>query len=102
MSVIVDYKAHHICWIDAFDQYIYCADVNGIALQSVHYSPQNIFPADLAMYHDLILWVDWNSQSIEYFNRTRPLQLRNFGHLSDVLLTGVVVSDASRQPVGKS
>ena len=100
MSVVIDYDAKRIYWMDAYDNYIDSADLDGQNVDTIHYISENIFPADLALYGDNLYWVDWNSQSIQWFNRTRPLLMQNFGHLSDVLLTGVVVSDESRQPVG--
>ena len=100
MSVVIDYEAERIYWMDAYDNYIDSADLDGQNVDTIHYISENIFPADLALYGDNLYWVDWNSQSIQWFNRTRPLLMQNFGHLSDVLLTGVVVSDESRQPVG--
>ena len=101
MSVVIDYEAERIYWMDAYDNYIDSADFDGYERTNVHYISQNIFPADLALHGDNLYWVDWNSQSIQWFNKTRPLTMLNFGHLSDVYLTGVVVSDDSRQPVGK-
>jgi len=101
MSVVIDYEAERIYWMDAYDNYIDSADLDGYDRTNVHYISQNIFPADLALHGDNLYWVDWNSQSIQWFNKTQPLTMLNFGHLSDVYLTGVVVSDDSRQPVGK-
>ena len=100
MSVVIDYEAERIYWIDAYDNYIDSADLDGNNRTNVHYVRQNVFPADLALHDDNLYWVDWNSRSIQWFNTTRPLLMRNFGHLSDFYLTGAVVSDESRQPVG--
>ena len=100
MSVVVDHQAGRIYWMDAYDNYIDSADLDGNNITGEHFIAQNIFPADLALYGDLLCWADWNSQSIQCFNKTRPLLMRNFGHLSDVFLTGAVFSDESRQPVG--
>ena len=101
MSVVIDYEAERIYWMDAYDNYIESTDYDGGNWRTVHYVSQNIFPADLALYGDNLYWVDWNSQSIQWLNKSRPLLMRNFGHLSDFYLTGAVVSDQSRQPVGK-
>ena len=100
MSVVVDYEAELIYWMDAYDNYIDSSDFNGNSISTVHFVRQNIFPADLALYGDNLYWVDWNSQSIQFFNKTRPLLMKNFGHLSDAFLTGAVVSDETRQPAG--
>ena len=101
MSVVIDYEAERIYWMDAYDNYIESIDYDGYNWTTVHYVSQNIFPADLALYGDNLYWVDWNSQSIQWLNKSRPLLMHNFGHLSDFYLTGAVVSDRSRQPVGK-
>ena len=101
MSVVIDYEAQRIYWMDAYDNYIESTDYDGHGWRTVHYVSQNIFPADLALYGDNLYWVDWNSQSVQWLNKSRPLLMRNFGHLSDFYLTGAVVSDQSRQPVGK-
>ena len=100
MSVVIDHQAGRIYWMDAFDNFIDSANLDGNNITTVHFIGQNIFPADLALYNDQLFWADWNSQSIQWFNTTMPLLMNNFGHLSDVFLTGVVVSDESRQPVG--
>ena len=100
MSVVIDYEPGRIYWMDAYDKYVDSADLDGNVITTVHFISQNIFPADLALYGDHLYWVDWNSQSIQFFNKTRPLLMKNLGHLSDVFLTGVVVSDESRQPAG--
>ena len=101
MSVVIDHEAERIYWMDAYDNYIDSTDYNGNNWRTVHYVSHNIFPADLALYGDNLYWVDRHSQSIQWFNKSRPLLVHNFGHLSDVFLTGAVVSDESRQPVGK-
>ena len=101
MSVVIDYEAERIYWMDAYDNYIESTDYDGGNWRTVHYVSQNIFPADLALYGDNLYWVDWNSQSVQWLNKSRPLLMRNFGHLSDFYLPGAVVSDQSRQPVGK-
>ena len=100
MSVVIDYSTERIYWMDAYDNWIDSADLDGNNRSNIHYIGQNIFPADLALHGDNLYWVDWNSQSIFWFNKTRPLGMLNFGHLTDVYLTGAVVSDKSRQPVG--
>ena len=100
MDVVVDYQAGRIYWMDAYDNYIDSTDLDGYDITTLHYIDQNIFPANLALYGDYLYWVDWNSQSVQYLNKTRPLLMRNYGHLSDVYLTGAVVSDQSRQSVG--
>ena len=101
MSVVINYEAERIYWMDAHDNYIHSTDFDGYNRTTVHYVSHNIFPADLALYGDNLYWVDWHSQSIQWFNKSRPLLIHNFGHLSDVFLTGAVVSDESRQPDGK-
>ena len=101
MSVVIDHEAERIYWMDAYDNFIDSTDYNGNNWRNVHYVSHNIFPADLALYGDNLYWVDRHSQSIQWFNKSGPLLLHNFGHLSDVFLTGAVVSDESRQPVGK-
>ena len=100
MSVVIDYPTERIYWMDAYDNWIDSADLDGNNRRNIHYIGQNIFPADLAWYNGNLYWVDWNSRSIQWFNATQPLTMFNFGHLSDVYLTGAVVADKSRQPVG--
>ena len=100
MSVVIDYEAERIYWMDAYDNYIDTADLNGTNVDTIHFIGENIFPADLALYGDNLYWVDWNSQSIQWINKSRPLLMFNFGHLTDGFLTGVVVAHESRQPIG--
>ena len=100
MSVVIDYDAERIYWMDAYDNYIDTTDVNGSNVGTIHYIGENIFPADLALYGNNLYWADWNSQSIQWFNTTQPLLMFNFGHLTDVYLTGAVVAHESRQPIG--
>ena len=100
MSVVIDHQAGRIYWMDAYNNYIDSADLDGNNITTVHFIEQKIFPADLALYGDGLYWVDWNSRKIQWFNKSRPLLMNNFGHLSDVFLTGAVVSDQSRQAVG--
>ena len=52
MSVVIDYEAERIYWMDAYDNYIDSTDYNGYNWRTVHYVSHNIFPADLALYGD--------------------------------------------------
>ena len=104
MSVIVDYNhdPERIIWMDRYDNYIDYADLDGNNKDNLGYIGQNIRPADLALYGDILYWADENSYSIQRFNMTQRINLFfNFGHLTDGQLSGIVVSDESRQPVGK-
>jgi len=103
MSVVVDYDhdPNRIIWMDRYDNYIDYADFEGNK-KELGYISQNIRPADLALYGDILYWADENSRSIEWFNMTQPINLHyNYGHLTNGYLAGIVVSDKSRQPFGK-
>ena len=103
MSVVVDYNhdPDRIIWMDRYDNYIDFSDFEGNTIE-LGYIRQNIRPADLALYGDILYWADENSRSIEWFNMTQPINLHyNFGHLTNGYLAGIVVSDKSRQPFGK-
>ncbi|KAL9988042.1 hypothetical protein ACROYT_G002440 [Oculina patagonica] len=102
ISVVIDYEhdPERIFWIDRIDNYIDYADLNGNNKTNLEYINENIHPVDLALYGDTLYWADRNSHSIQWFNTTQSLGMHfNFGHLTDDYLTGVVVSDKSRQPV---
>ncbi|PFX27283.1 Low-density lipoprotein receptor-related protein 6 [Stylophora pistillata] len=100
MSVIIEYNTDTIYWIDRYDNYIDRADLDGRNKGTLKFIGHNINPADLALYGVNFYWVDRNSRSIEYFNKTESRGLHyNFGHLTDDTPAGVVVSDESRQPV---
>ena len=104
MSVVVDY--HHdperIIWVDRYDKSIDYADLDGDNKDSMAYIDVNMRPVDLALYGDILYWADRNSRSIQWLNTTQSAGLYfNYGHLTDGQLAGVVVSDESRQPVGK-
>ena len=104
MSVIVDYDhdPERIIWIDRYDKFIDYADLDGDNKDSVTYIDVNMRPVDLALYGDILYWADRNSRSIQWLNTTQSAGLYfNFGHLTDGQLASVVVSDESRQPVGK-
>ena len=104
MSVVVDYNhdPDRIIWMDRYDNYIDFSDFEGSATE-LGFIRQNIRPADLAVYGDILYWADENSRSIEWFNMTQPINLHyNFGHLTNGYLVGIVVSDKSRQPFGKT
>ena len=103
MSVVVDYDhdPERIIWMDRYDNFIDYVDLDGNNKDILGYIGQNIRPADLALYGDILYWADENSHSIEWFNMTQPIIFHyNFGHLTDGQLAGIVVSDESRQPVG--
>ena len=103
MSVVVDYDhdPERIIWMDRYDNFIDYADLDGNNKDILGYIGQNIRPADLALYGDILYWADENSHSIEWFNMTQPVIFHyNFGHLTEGQLAGIVVSDESRQPVG--
>ena len=104
MSVVIDYDhdPERIFWIDRYDNYIDYADLDGNDKTNLRYLEENIRPVDLALYGDILYWADWNSHSIQWFNTTQTIGMHySFGHLTDDYLAGVVVSDKSRQPVGK-
>ena len=103
MSVVIDYDhdPERIFWMDRYDNYIDYVDFDGNEAE-LTYINQNIRPADLALYGDILYWADENSRSIEWFNMTQPVNLHyNFGHLTNGYLAGIVVSDKSRQPSSK-
>lgn len=102
MSVIVDYETETIHWIDRYFHEFQQADMDGNNVVYNAYIGQNISPTDLALLGDSIYWADRNSHSVEFLNKTQKLGMHyNLGHLTDEYPTGVVVSDKSRQPVGK-
>jgi len=104
MSVVIDYDhdPERIIWADRYDNYIDYADLDGDNKENVVHIEQNMRPVDLALYGDILYWADGNSRSIQWFNMTQTTGLHfNFGHLTDDHLAGVVVSDESRQPMGK-
>ena len=103
ISVVVDYNhdPERIIWMDRYDNYIDFSDFYGNKTE-LGYIRQNIRPADLALYGDILYWADENSHSIEWFNMTQPINLHyNYGHLTNGHLAGIVVSDKSRKPLGK-
>ena len=103
MSVVVDYDhdPERIIWIDRYDNYIDYSDFDGNKGE-LGYIGQNIRPADLALFGDILYWADENSRSTEWFNMTQPVIFHyNYGHLTNGYLAGVVVSDKSRQPISE-
>jgi len=99
-SVVIEYEPERIYWMDK--SHGNSADFNGHHRRYVPYIRENINPVDLALYGDNLYWVDRNSRSIHWFNKTRPVEILSFGHLTDGTLVGVVVSDESRQPAASA
>ena len=99
ISVVIDFEAQRIYWMGA--SYLYNVDLDGYYRRYVRYIRENINPVDLALYGDNLYWVDKNSRSIHWFNKTQPVDMFSFGHLTNGILVGAVVSDETRQPVGK-
>ena len=79
----------------------YNADLDGYYRRYVRYIRENVNPVDLALYGDNLYWVDKNSRSIHWFKKTHPVDMLSFGHLTNGILVSAVVSDETRQPVGK-
>lgn len=100
--LIIDLKPHRIYWLDEFDGFIRSIDFDGNNVESVHYVEEYISPLDCALYEHNMYWADLRSQSIQWLNKSHPLILQNYGHLSDGVLKGVVVAHESRQPYGKT
>lgn len=100
-GVVIDYEADRIYSMVAGNNSILSTNLDGADKRNTIYSSRNIYPTDLALYGDNLYWVDRNSRSIQWLNKTQPLTMLNFGHLTDIELVGAVVSDQSRQPVGK-
>ena len=98
-SVVIEYQPERIYWM--YTSHGNSADFNGHHRRSLPNIRKNINPVDLALYGDNLYWVDRNSRSIHWFNKTRLVDILSFGHLTDGTLVGVVVSDESRQPIGK-
>ena len=99
ISVVIEFEAQRIYWMDK--SYLNNADLDGYYRHYVHYIRENINPVDLALYGDNLYWVDKNSRSINWLNKTHPVDMLSFGHLTNGILVGAVISDESRQPVGK-
>lgn len=100
-GVVIDYEGDRIYSMVAGNNSIISTNLDGADKGNKIYSSGNIYPTDLALYGDNLYWVDRNSRSIQWLNKTQPLIMLNFGHLTDIELVGAVVSDQSRQPVGK-
>ena len=100
--LIIDLKPHRVYWLDEFETYIRSIDFDGNNLESVHYIKEYISPIDCALYEHDLYWADLHSQSIQWVNKSNPLMLQNYGHLSDGVVKGVVVAHESRQPYGKN
>lgn len=100
--LIIDLKPHRIYWLDEFDGYIRSIDFDGNNVERVHYIKEYISPLDCALYEHNMYWADIRSQSIQWLNKSNPLMLQNYGHLSDGVVKGVVVAHESRQPYGKN
>ena len=100
-GVVIDYGEDRIYSMVAGNNSILSTNLDGTDNRNTIYSSRNIYPTDLALYGDNLYWVDRNSRSIQWLNKTQPLIMLNFGHLTDIELLGAVVSDLSRQPVGK-
>ena len=100
ISFVIDFKAERIYWMDRYN--LFYTDRNGYSRNYLRgYFSQNINPVDLALYEDNLYWVDTNSRSIHWFNKTQPRQMLSFGHLTNGILVGAVVLDESRQPASK-
>ena len=99
ISVVIDFEAQRIYWMDT--SYLYNVDLDGYYRRYVRYIRENINPVDLALYGDNLYWVDKNSRSIHWLNKTHPVDMLSFGHLTNGILVGAVVSDETGQPVGK-
>jgi len=99
INVVIEFKPERIYWMDT--SYLNSADFKGHYWRRERYIRGNINPIDLALYGDNLYWVDRNGRSIHWFNKTRPFDMLSFGHLTDSNLVGAVVSDESRQPIGK-
>lgn len=102
VSLVIDFEAERIYWISSIGDIEY-TDVDGNYSRSVDsgIGYTNIKPVDLAIYGEIMFWVDRNTRSIHWFNITHPFAIHSFGHLTDGHLVGAVVSDESRQPVGR-
>ena len=100
ISVVIDFKSERIYWMDRYTSFY--TDRDGYSRKYLRrYIRENINPVDLALYEDNLYWVDTNSRSIYWFNKTHPGQMLSFGHLTNGILVGAVVSDESRQPASK-
>jgi len=99
ISLVIEFEPARIYWMDT--SYLNSADFKGHYRRFLRYIRENINPIDLALYGDNLYWVDRNGRSIHWFNKTRPVDMLSFGHLTDGVLVGAVVSDESRQPIGK-
>ena len=100
ISVVIEFTAERIYWMDRYT--LFYTDRDGHSRKYLRGSiRENINPVDLALYEDNLYWVDTNSRSIHWFNKTQPGQMLSFGHLTNGILVGAVVSDESRQPASK-
>ena len=100
ISVVIEFKSERIYWMDRHT--LFYTDRDGYSRKYLRrYIRENINPVDLALYEDNLYWVDTNSRSIHWFNKTHPGQMLSFGHLTNGILVGAVVSDESRQPGSK-
>ena len=99
ISVVIGFEPERIYWMDTSN--VNSADFKGHYRRQERYIRENINPVDLALYGDNLYWVDRDGRSIHWFNKTQPVDMLSFGHLTDGVLVGAVVSDESRQPIGK-
>ena len=100
ISAVIEFKSERIYWMDR--NTLFYTDRDGHSLKYLRRQiRENINPVDLALYEDNLYWVDANSRSIHWFNKTHPGQMHSFGHLTNGILKGAVVSDESRQPASK-
>ena len=98
ISLVIEFEPARFYWMDT--SYLNSADFKGHSRRFLRYI-ENINPVVLALYGDNLYWVDRYGQSIHWFSKTRPFDMLSFGHLTDSNLVGAVVSDESRQPIGK-
>lgn len=100
ISAVIEFNAGRIYWMSRYTMFY--TDRDGYSRKYLRrYIRENINPVDLALYEDNLYWVDTNSRSIHWFNKSQPGQMLSFGHLTNGILVGAVVSDESRQPAGK-
>ena len=100
-AVFVDYTPERIYWIDAWIDAIDSTDLNGNnrrLIASPIRPPYNMLPFDFTVYHDVLYWSDWNTDSIEKFNLTKTAYLGGFGILTSDRVFGVALLHQSTQP----
>ena len=106
IPVVIDLSAERVYWMNKHS--LYYTRFGGSYKRYVQSIRENINPVDMALYGDRLYWVDRNGRSIHWFNMTQlrhywwsAIDMPSFGHLTHGILVGAVVSDESRQPVGK-